>query len=96
MLDQFLSGCRGAVSVEIFPAGKEHQMHSAEPDQLDIKRGRPRQMDRNVGLMPRDVGRAHRTLEIDENIRERLLEFDKARGQPKCAQTFGDGNPDLA
>src|SRR3981189_1395107 len=35
-------------------------------------------------------------VEIDKNVRERLLEVDKARGQPKRYQTFGDGDPDFA
>ena len=71
-------------------------MHSAEPDEFDVKRGRSRQMDRNVGLVPRHVGRAHRAVQVDQNIRERLLEFDEARGQPECSQTLGDGDPDFA
>ncbi len=71
-------------------------MHSAKPDEFDVERGRLRQMDRNVGLVPRYVGRAHRALEIDKNIRERLLEIDEARGQPECSQSLGDGDPDFA
>src|SRR6202022_3442858 len=96
VLDQFVRSPRGAVSLDVFLAGEHHQMHSAEPDEFDVKRGRSRQMDRNVGLMPRHVGGTHRTVEIDENIRERLLKLDEARDQPKCSQTFGNGDPDFA
>ena len=53
-------------------------------------------MDRNVGLMPRHVGRAHRAVEIHKNIGERLLEFDQARGQPERSEALGDGDPDFA
>jgi hypothetical protein len=52
VLDQFINAPRGAVSLDVFLARKKHQMYSAEPDQFDVKRGGPRQMDRNVGLMP--------------------------------------------
>src|SRR4030088_1152025 len=55
-----------------------------------------REMDRNIGLMARHIGRAHRAVQIDENIRERLLELDEARGQPERSQAFGDGHPHFA
>ena len=35
-------------------------------------------------------------MEIDENIRKRLLKFDQPRGQPERAKAFGDGDPDFA
>jgi hypothetical protein len=38
------------VSLDVFLAGKKHQMHSAEPDQFDKHFG-PRQMDRSFRLM---------------------------------------------
>jgi hypothetical protein len=52
MLDQFISALRGAVSLDALLAGKKHQMHSAEPEQSDVKHSGPRQMDRNFGLVP--------------------------------------------
>ncbi len=53
-------------------------------------------MDRNVGLVSRHVGRAHRAMQVDQNVRKRLLEFDEAGRQPEGPQALGDGDPDLA
>src|SRR3954466_9759068 len=35
-------------------------------------------------------------MQIDQDIRIRLLEFDQPRSEPECAQSLGDGNADLA
>ena len=35
-------------------------------------------------------------MQVDQNVRERLLEFDEAGRQPECAQALGDGHPDFA
>ena len=71
-------------------------MHSAEPDQFDVEHGWPGQVDCNVGLVTRHIGRTHRAVEVDQNIRERLLEFDEAGSEPECAKAFGDRYSDFA
>ena len=50
---------------------------------------RLRQMDGNVGLLPRQIGGAGDAVHVDQDIRKRLLEFDQARGQPGRSQTLG-------
>src|SRR6185437_3270341 len=95
VLDQFLEGFRRSERVDIFPAGKAHQVHAAQSDHLDVERGRPRQLDRDVGLVPRHVGGAHRAMQVDGDARKRLLKFDKAGRQPKRSQALGDGDPDF-
>ena len=87
---------RRAINIDVSLAREEHQVDPAEPDQFDVERGRPRQVDGNVGLMPRDVRRAHGAMEIDQNIRIRLLKFNQPGRQPKRAKAFGDGDPDFA
>ena len=83
VLDQFGRRARRAIFLDVFLRGPEHQVHAAEPHQLDVERGRPRQMDGDVGLVTRDVGCAHRTVQVDQDVRAGLLEFDDARGEPE-------------
>ena len=71
-------------------------MHPPEPDQLGVERGGLRQMDGDIGLVPQHVGRAHRAVQVDDDIGKRFLEFDQARGHPEGAEALGHRDPDLA
>jgi hypothetical protein len=39
-------------------------------------------VDRNIGLVSQYVGAVHGAVKVDENVREGLLKFNEARGQP--------------
>src|SRR5581483_8885031 len=96
MLDEFVRRFRRAEAIEIFLAREQHLMQPSELDDLDVERGGAFEIDGDLGLMPRHVGGTHRALQVDQDVRERLLKFHQARRKPEDAEALADGDPDLA
>ncbi|MEY9508520.1 hypothetical protein ABIE87_008078 [Bradyrhizobium diazoefficiens] len=53
-------------------------------------------MDGDVSLVAGDVCGSHRAMQVDQNLRIGLLEFDQARGEPERPKALGHRDADLA
>ncbi len=71
-------------------------MNAAKPDDLDVRIGRPCQLNGDIRLEAQHVRRPHGTGEIDFEFGIGTLEFDQARSQPERAKCLGHRQMDFA